>query len=129
MVYTYNEAGYPTQVITRRANQLPYQTQTFTYADIVVPAPLAIGEEDGIMIYPNPAAITATVGVKAPKIGKGPATLRLFDASTGKLRRQTEHSVATTFEATIAVTGLSKGSYIVEITSGSTMAKGRLLVE
>jgi len=129
LVYTYNEAGLPTQVITRRASQVPYQTQTFTYAPIVVPAPLAAEGEDGVAIYPNPATSTATVSVKAAQIGKGPATLRLFDAATGKLRRQTEHSVTTTFSTTLAVAGLDKGSYIVEITSGSTIAKGRLVVE
>jgi hypothetical protein len=129
MAYTYNEAGLPTQVITRRANQVPYQTQTFTYAPIVVPALPAAEGEAGIAIYPNPAASTATVGIKAAQIGKGPATLRLFDAATGELRRQTEHLVISTFSATLAVAGLGKGSYIVEITSGSTVAKGRLLVE
>jgi TonB family protein len=128
MAYTYNEAGLPMQVVTRQANQVPYQTQIFTYAPIVVPAPLA-AEEDGVVVYPNPAASTATVSIKAAQIGKGPATLRLFDVATGKLRQQTEHLVATTFSATLAVASLGKGSYIVEITSSSTVAKGRLLVE
>ena len=129
MAYTYNEAGLPTQVITRQANKVPYQTQTFTYAPIVVPASPATEGEDGVVIYPNPAASVATVSIKAAQIGKGPATLRLFDAATGKLRRQTEQAVAATFSTTLAVAGLDKGSYIVEITSGSTVVKGRLVVE
>jgi TonB family protein len=125
--YTYNEAGYPTQGVSRKGNQLPFQTQTFTYADIVVPAPITADSAAGVAIYPNPAA-SATV-VKAPQIHRGPATLRLFNAATGELRQQTEHTVSSTFETTISVAGLEKGVYIVEVSNGAVVVKGRLVVD
>lgn len=125
--YTYNEAGYPTQGISRGGNQLPFQTKTFTYADIVVPVQVDADSVASVAIYPNPA--TSTTVVKAPKISRGPATLRLFNAATGELRRRTEHTVNTTFETTISIAGLEKGVYIVEVSNGAVVVKGRLLVE
>ena len=125
--YTYNEAGYPTQGISRRGNQLPFQTQTFTYAGIVVPAPVIADSAASVAIYPNPASSTTVVKVRA--IGRGPATLRLFNAATGELRRQTEHTVSSTFETAISLAGLEKGVYIVEVSNNTVVVKGRLLVE
>jgi TonB family protein len=128
VTYTYNEAGLPTQGISRRlAQQQPFQTQTFAYADVVVSTPHPTEAASGVAIYPNPAA-TSTV-IKAVGVGPGPATLRLRWAATGEVRRQSEHRVATTFQETVSVAELEKGTYIVEILQGPAVVTGRLLVE
>jgi hypothetical protein len=109
------------------AQQQPFQTQTFAYADVVVPTPHPTEAASGVAIYPNPAA-TSTV-IKAVGVGPGPATLRLRWAATGEVRRQSEHRVATTFQETVSVAGLEKGTYIIEILQGAAVVTGRLLVE
>ena len=127
--YDYNAAGLPTQAVDRYLNGKPRQIVTFTYAPIVVPAPAGMAAEAvaSVTIAPNPAS--ATTVIRAASIGPGEATLRLRDAATGQLRRQTVHAVAGTFEATISVAGLERGVYLVEVANGPAVANGRLVVE
>lgn len=74
VTYTYNEAGLPTQAISRRlAQQQPFQTQTFAYADVVVPTPRPTEAAGAVVIYPNPAA--ASTVFRAAGVGHAPAAL------------------------------------------------------
>lgn len=130
-VWRYNAAGHPVSGVVSNGRQQPYRDYTFTYANIVVPAParalrVTADSVSRVSLYPNPA--TATTVVKAPGIGPGEATLRLF-TTTGQLQRQTSFTVAQTFEQTISVVGLAKGVYVVRISNGTQVATGRLEVD
>lgn len=130
--YQYDQGGRPTQCAIRgKIGDTPYRVQRFTYAKIAVPAPSLAGPAadsvNTVAVFPNPAVSTTLI--RAARIGKGEATLRLFSAETGKLHRQLTYPVATTFEATVSVVGLEKGLYVVEITGNGTVVKGKLAVE
>lgn len=129
--YRYNEVGNPVYGQLRNSALMPYRDYTFTYAKIVVPAPLrslsAGPDSVGWMsLYPNPAI--ATTVIQAPGIGPGEATLRLFTAS-GQLQRQTSFTVGKSFRETISVAGLEKGVYVVQVSNGTTVVTGKLTVE
>ena len=129
--WRYNAAGHPVYGVVSNGQQQPYRDYTFTYANVVVPAPtrapqVAADSVGRVSLYPNPA--TATTVVKAPGIGPGEATLRLFNAS-GQLQRQTSFAVTQSFAETISVVGLAKGVYVVQISNGTGVATGRLEVD
>ncbi|UOQ53776.1 TonB family protein [Hymenobacter cellulosivorans] len=127
--YTYTAHGNPVEGVGRNSSQRPYRYLTYRYANITVPAARsgAATSATGLTVFPNPASSKTTVTAKG--IGRGEATLRLYDA-TGQLQRQA--SFATTSaeqaETILSVSGLASGVYTVEIAGPAATASGKLLV-
>ncbi len=128
--YEYNELGLPVRCVMDKVHRRMYEYEqldipqqvTEKIAQEVVPA------KDGssMLLYPNPAR--TEVNVTADNIGSGLAVVRIYDIS-GKIYKEVTYNVNNKLEALILLYGMSKGTYVVEISSVKTKISRKLILQ